>query len=144
MLMGVGALYKAGLVEWMTSMTYQSASGGARRMRELLNQYGTLNGEVKSLLDDPKSAILEIDRRVLAKQQSLSAMETANFGVPWAARLIPGSTKTSATAPARKSGKAAQKPTRSWVRVRVLEHRHAVTEFACGSVPCVPQSGIDL
>ena len=90
MLMGVGALYKAGLVEWMTSMTYQAASGGgAQHMRELLNQYGTLNTEVKGLLDDPKSAILEIDRRVLAKQQSLTAMETANFGVPLGGSLIP-------------------------------------------------------
>ncbi|CDS50103.1 Aspartate-semialdehyde dehydrogenase [Polaromonas sp. CG9_12] len=90
MLMGVGALYKAGLVEWMTSMTYQAASGGgAQHMRELLNQYGTLNSEVKSLLEDPKSAILEIDRRILAKQQSLSASETANFGVPLGGSLIP-------------------------------------------------------
>ncbi len=90
MLMGVGALYKAGLVEWMTSMTYQAASGGgAQHMRELLTQFGTLNSEVKALLDDPKSAILEIDRRVLAKQQSLSAMETANFGVPLGGSLIP-------------------------------------------------------
>jgi len=90
MLMGVGALYKAGLVEWMTSMTYQAASGGgAQHMRELLTQYGTLNAEVKPLLDDPKSAILEIDRRILAKQQSLSASETANFGVPLGGSLIP-------------------------------------------------------
>jgi aspartate-semialdehyde dehydrogenase len=90
MLMGVGALYKAGLVEWMTSMTYQAASGGgAQHMRELLNQFGTLNSEVKSLLDDPKSAILEIDRRILAKQQSLGASETANFGVPLGGSLIP-------------------------------------------------------
>ena len=90
MLMGVGALYKAGLVEWMTSMTYQAASGGgAQHMRELLTQFGTINGEVKSLLDDPKSAILEIDRRVLAKQHSLSARETANFGVPLGGSLIP-------------------------------------------------------
>ena len=90
MLMGVGALYKAGLVEWMTSMTYQAASGGgAQHMRELLTQYGTLNSEVKSLLDDPKSAILEIDRRILAKQQSLSTSETANFGVPLGGSLIP-------------------------------------------------------
>ena len=74
MLMGVGALYKAGLVEWMTTMTYQAASGGgAQHMRELLTQFGTLNGEVRSLLDDPKSAILEIDRKVLAKQQALTA-----------------------------------------------------------------------
>ncbi len=90
MLMGVGALYKAGLVEWMTSMTYQAASGGgAQHMRELLTQFGTLNGEVKALLDDPKSAILEIDRRILAKQHSLSASETANFGVPLGGSLIP-------------------------------------------------------
>ena len=90
MLMGVGALYKAGLVEWMTSMTYQAASGGgAQHMRELLTQFGTLNSEVRSLLDDPKSAILEIDRRILAKQQSLGASETANFGVPLGGSLIP-------------------------------------------------------
>ena len=90
MLMGVGALYKAGLVEWMTSMTYQAASGGgAQHMRELLTQFGTLNGEVKALLDDPKSAILEIDRRILARQQSLSALDTANFGVPLGGSLIP-------------------------------------------------------
>ena len=90
MLMGVGALYKAGLVEWMTSMTYQAASGGgAQHMRELLTQFGTLNDEVKSLLDDPKSAILEIDRLVLARQRSLDASETANFGVPLGGSLIP-------------------------------------------------------
>jgi aspartate-semialdehyde dehydrogenase len=90
MLMGVGALYKAGLVEWMTTMTYQAASGGgAQHMRELLTQYGTLNAEVRALLDDPKSAILEIDRRILARQQSLSASETANFGVPLGGSLIP-------------------------------------------------------
>ena len=90
MLMGVGALYKAGLVEWMTSMTYQAASGGgAQHMRELLTQFGTLNAEVKALLNDPKSAILEIDRRVLAKQHSLSASETSSFDVPLGGNLIP-------------------------------------------------------
>ena len=90
MLMGVGALYKAGLVEWMTSMTYQAASGGgAQHMRELLTQFGTLNHEVKALLDDPKSAILEIDRRLLTRQQALSTSETANFGVPLGGSLIP-------------------------------------------------------
>jgi len=90
MLMGVGALYKAGLVEWMSTQTYQAASGGgAQHMRELLTQYGTLNHEVRALLDDPKSAILEIDRKVIAKQRSLSADETANFGVPLGGSLIP-------------------------------------------------------
>ena len=90
MLMGVGALYKAGLVEWMSTQTYQAASGGgAQHMRELLTQYGTLNAEVKDLLDDPKSAILEIDRKVSAKQRALSDAETANFGVPLGGSLIP-------------------------------------------------------
>ena len=90
MLMGVGALFKAGLVEWMTTMTYQAASGGgAQHMRELLNQFGSLHGEVKTLLDDPKSAILEIDRKLLLRQRSLSAGETANFGAPLAGSLIP-------------------------------------------------------
>ncbi|MBP8287453.1 MAG: aspartate-semialdehyde dehydrogenase [Rhodoferax sp.] len=90
MLMGVGALYKAGLVEWMSTQTYQAASGGgAQHMRELLTQYGTLNAEVRALLDDPKSAILEIDRKVIAKQRALSGVETANFGVPLGGSLIP-------------------------------------------------------
>ncbi len=90
MLIGVGALYKAGLVEWMSTQTYQAASGGgAQHMRELLTQYGTLNAEVRHLLDDPKSAILEIDRMVINKQRSMSSAETANFGVPLGGSLIP-------------------------------------------------------
>jgi aspartate-semialdehyde dehydrogenase len=90
MLMGVGSLYKAGLVEWMTSMTYQAASGGgAQHMRELLTQFGALNSEVKALLNDPKSAILEIDRKVLARQHGMLPLETENFGVPLGGSLIP-------------------------------------------------------
>lgn len=90
MLMGVGALYKAGLVEWMSTQTYQAASGGgAQHMRELLTQYGTLNAAVRGLLDDPKSAILEIDRRIAETQRSLPAAETAQFGVPLGGSLIP-------------------------------------------------------
>ena len=90
MLMGVGALYKAGLVEWMSTQTYQAASGGgAQHMRELLTQYGTLNAEVRALLDDPKSAILDIDRKIIARQRAMSASETANFGVPLGGSLIP-------------------------------------------------------
>jgi aspartate-semialdehyde dehydrogenase len=90
MLMGVGALFKAGLVEWMSTETYQAASGGgARHMRELLTQFGTLHAEVKDLLADPKSAILEIDRKVIAKQRALTALETENFGVPLGGSLIP-------------------------------------------------------
>jgi len=90
MLMGIGALFKADLVEWMTCTTYQAASGGgAQHMRELLTQYGTLNAAVRPLLDDPASAILEIDRQVAATQRGLSAEETAHFGVPLGGSLIP-------------------------------------------------------
>jgi aspartate-semialdehyde dehydrogenase len=90
MLMGLGALFKADLVEWMTATTYQAASGGgAQHMRELLTQYGTLNAAVRPLLDDPASAILEIDRQVAATQRGLSAEETRNFMVPLGGSLIP-------------------------------------------------------
>ena len=90
MLMGLAGLFKADLIEWMTCMTYQAASGGgAAHMRELLTQFGTLHAEVKSLLADPHSAILDIDRKILAQQQALSADETQQFGVPLAGNLIP-------------------------------------------------------
>jgi aspartate-semialdehyde dehydrogenase len=90
MLMGLGGLFQHDLVDWMTSMTYQAASGGgAQHMRELLTQFGTINGGVKPLLDDPASAILEIDRAVLATQHGLSSDETKQFGVPLAGNLIP-------------------------------------------------------
>jgi aspartate-semialdehyde dehydrogenase len=90
MLMGLGGLFTNDLVDWMTSMTYQAASGGgAQHMRELLTQFGTINGAVKGLLDDPASAILEIDRTVLATQHGLSGEETKQFGVPLAGNLIP-------------------------------------------------------
>jgi aspartate-semialdehyde dehydrogenase len=90
MLMGLGGLFQHGLVDWMSSMTYQAASGGgAQHMRELLTQFGTINAEVKAMLDDPHAAILEIDRKVLAKQHALSADETRQFGVPLAGNLIP-------------------------------------------------------
>jgi len=90
MLIGLGGLFQHGLVDWMTSMTYQAASGGgAQHMRELLTQFGTINGAVKPLLDDPASAILEIDRQVLATQHGLSADEIKQFGAPLAGNLIP-------------------------------------------------------
>ena len=90
MLMGVGALFKADLVEWMSCTTYQAASGGgAQHMRELLTQYGTLHTEVRDLLHDPASAILEIDRKVVAKQRALGDDEVANFRVPLGGSLIP-------------------------------------------------------
>ena len=90
MLMGVGALFKADLVDWMTCATYQAASGGgAQHMRELLTQYGALHAEVRELLADPKSAILEIDRRVIERQRAMGPAETEHFGVPLGGSLIP-------------------------------------------------------
>jgi aspartate-semialdehyde dehydrogenase len=90
MLMGLGALFKADLVEWMTATTYQAASGGgAQHMRELLTQMGTLNAAVRDQLDDPASAILDIDRQVVATQRALSPEATKNFMVPLAGSLIP-------------------------------------------------------
>lgn len=90
MLMGLGGLFQHDLVKWITSMTYQAASGGgAQHMRELLTQFGTINARVKPLLDDPASAILEIDRQVIATQRGLSGEETQHFGIPLGGNLIP-------------------------------------------------------
>lgn len=89
MLIGLSGLFNQDLVQWMTSMTYQAASGGgAQHMRELLNQFGLINAAVKSKLDDPASAILDIDRGVLAIQQG-GQLPTEQFGIPLAGNLIP-------------------------------------------------------
>lgn len=89
MLMGLAGLFNQGLVQWMTSMTYQAASGGgAQHMRELLNQFGRIHAEVQTELTDPASAILDIDRKVLGIQQS-GQLPTEQFGIPLAGNLIP-------------------------------------------------------
>lgn len=89
MLIALGGLYEAGLVEWMNAMTYQAASGaGANNMRELIRQMGSVHGQVKTLLDDPASAILEIDRKVAEHIRS-DAYPKEYFGVPLAGSLIP-------------------------------------------------------
>jgi len=90
MMMGLGGLFEHDLIEWISSMTYQAASGGgAQHMRELLTQFGAINAEVRGLLDDPAAAILEIDRKVLARQRSMEEDEVRQFGVPLAGNLIP-------------------------------------------------------
>ena len=90
MLMGLHGLFRHDLVEWMTCVTYQAASGGgAQHMRELLTQFGLINAEVRDLLANPAAAILEIDRRVLGKQTD-GTLPMENFGgVPLAGNLIP-------------------------------------------------------
>jgi aspartate-semialdehyde dehydrogenase len=89
MLMGLGGLFRAGLVEWLTSMTYQAASGaGAPNMRELLSQMGTLHGVVAQELKDPASAILEIDKKVTATLRD-GSLPTKEFGYPLAGSVLP-------------------------------------------------------
>ncbi|MBI5641566.1 MAG: aspartate-semialdehyde dehydrogenase [Nitrospirae bacterium] len=89
MLMALGGLYKAGLVQWMSAMTYQAASGaGANNMRELLRQMGSVNNSVKDLLATPSSAILEIDLKVAEHIRSDSYPKEF-FGVPLAGSVIP-------------------------------------------------------
>jgi aspartate-semialdehyde dehydrogenase len=90
MLMGMHGLFAHDLVEWMTCMTYQAASGGgAQHMRELLTQFGLINAEVSNLLAAPTSAILEIDRKVHAKQTDGTLPMEHFGGVPLAGNLIP-------------------------------------------------------
>ena len=89
MMMALGGLFRAGLIEWITSMTYQAASGaGAPNMRELLEQMGVAHAAVATLLRDPGSAILDIDRGVTDCLRS-DALPQAQFGAALAGSLIP-------------------------------------------------------
>jgi aspartate-semialdehyde dehydrogenase len=89
MLMALGGLFREGLVEWITTMTYQAASGaGAQNMRELLEQMGAVHAAAAGLLADPGSAILDIDRRVTESLRDAS-LPTQHFSVPLAGSLIP-------------------------------------------------------
>lgn len=89
MLMALGGLFRHGLVEWMSAMTYQAASGaGANNMRELIRQMGAIHASVAAQLDDPASAILEIDR-IVADTLRSAAFPAEHFGVPLAGSLIP-------------------------------------------------------
>lgn len=89
MLMALGGLFRAGLVEWVSSMTYQAASGaGAPNMRELLNQMGVLRDSVADQLKTPSSAILEIDRQVTATMRG-DSLPIKEFGFPLAGNVLP-------------------------------------------------------
>jgi len=106
MLMGLAGLFHAGLIEWMTSMTYQAASGGgAQHMRELLNQFGLINDCVSDQLEDPASAILSIDKGVLDLQRS-GQLPVDHFGVPLAGNLIPWIDKDMGNGVSREEWKA--------------------------------------
>lgn len=89
MLMALGGLFDKNLVEWVSSMTYQAASGaGAKNMRELISQMGAIESDVTKLLADPSSAILDIDKKITAKLND-GSLPLDNWGVPLAASLIP-------------------------------------------------------
>ena len=89
MLMAMAGLFKADLIEWVSSSTYQAASGaGAKNMRELLVQMGQLHDCVKAELADPHSNILDIEKKVRACMNSES-FETACFGAPLAGSVLP-------------------------------------------------------
>jgi len=89
MLMALGGLFQRDLVEWMSAMTYQAASGaGAQNMRELLKQMGSVHQAAQALLDDPASAILEVDRAVAQRLRD-PAFPSEHFGAPLAGSLIP-------------------------------------------------------
>jgi aspartate-semialdehyde dehydrogenase len=89
MLMAMTGLFRAGLVEWITVMTFQAASGaGAQHMRELVSQMGRAHASVHAMLDDPASAIIDIDRTVAEMLRSAD-FPTAQFGHPLAGSLLP-------------------------------------------------------
>ena len=89
MLMAMDGLFRADLIEWITSMTYQAASGGgAKHMRELVSQMGLAHESVADLLADPKSSILDIDRELIATQRG-GGFPTEQFGYPLAGSLLP-------------------------------------------------------
>ena len=106
MLMALSGLFQRGYVEWITAMTYQAASGaGAQNMRELIAQMGAVHAAVKTKLDDPASAILEIDRAVADELRS-DTMPTANFGYPLAGSLLPWIDKDLGNGQSREEWKA--------------------------------------
>ena len=134
LLMGLGGLFKNDLVEWATSMTYQAASGGgARHMREVLAQFRDLGNEVSEELNDPASAILDIDRKILAKQRS-GELDSSQFGVPLAGSLIPWIDSDLGNGQSAKSGRLRLRPTRSWAAPKMT--RSPWTVCASASPRC--------
>jgi aspartate-semialdehyde dehydrogenase len=139
MLMAVAGLMRAGVVEWITAMTYQSASGaGAQNMREMLQQMGVLHESAASLLSNPASSILEIDRTVSA---ALSAEDfpRAHFNVPLAGSLIPWIDKDLGNGQSREEWKAAAEAN----KILGFESRPVPIEGICvrvGAMRCHSQA----
>jgi aspartate-semialdehyde dehydrogenase len=139
MLMAMAGLMRAGVVEWITAMTYQSASGaGAQNMRELLAQMGVLHDSAASLLGNPASGILDIDRAVAAAMED-EAFPRDNFGVPLAGSLIPWIDKDLGNGQSREEWKAAAEAN----KILGLESQPVPIEGICvrvGSMRCHSQA----
>jgi aspartate-semialdehyde dehydrogenase len=106
MLMAMAGLFQRGLIEWMTCMTYQAASGaGAQNMRELVEQMGAVHGAARGLLENPASAILDIDKTVADTLNSESMPKQA-FGFPLAGSLLPWIDKDLGNGQSREEWKA--------------------------------------
>jgi aspartate-semialdehyde dehydrogenase len=106
MLMGMAGLFQRDEVEWMTSMTYQAASGqGAAAMRDLVAQMGTIGARAKDMIDDPASAILELDRVVTDTVRS-GSLPKAEIGYPLAGSLLPWIDKDLGNGQSREEWKA--------------------------------------
>jgi aspartate-semialdehyde dehydrogenase len=139
MLMAVAGLMRAGVVEWITAMTYQSASGaGAQSMRELLEQMGVLHDSAAALLKDPASSILDIDRAV-GNAMAGEAFPRSNFGVPLAGSLIPWIDKDLGNGQSREEWKAAAEAN----KIMGFESRPVPIEGVCvrvGSMRCHSQA----
>ena len=139
MLMAVAGLMRAGVVEWITAMTYQSASGaGAQNMREMLRQMGVLHESAAPLLRNPASSILEIDRSVSA---ALSAEDfpRTHFEVPLAGSLIPWIDKDLGNGQSREEWKAAAEAN----KILGFESRPVPIEGICvrvGAMRCHSQA----
>jgi aspartate-semialdehyde dehydrogenase len=139
MLMAVAGLLRAGVVEWITAMTYQAASGaGAQNMRELLEQMGALHGSASALLRDPASSILDIDRAVSAAMRS-AEFPKSHWDVPLAGSLIPWIDKDLGNGQSREEWKAAAEAN----RILGLEAHPIPIEGVCvrvGSMRCHAQA----
>jgi aspartate-semialdehyde dehydrogenase len=139
MLMAVAGLMRAGVVEWITAMTYQSASGaGAQNMREMLEQMGVLHESVAALLKNPAASILEIDRAVSAALSD-EKFPRAHFEVPLAGSLVPWIDKDLGNGQSREEWKAAAEAN----KILGLEARPVPIEGICvriGAMRCHSQA----
>ena len=143
MLMALDGLLKAGLIEWVTAMTYQAASGaGAQNMRELLEQMGRLHDPVRGALTDPAAQILDIDRTVSATLRDPS-FPTENFGAPLAGNLIAWIDKDLGNGTSREEWKGAAEANRILGRPAMGQAGGLIVEGLCvriGAMRCHSQA----